>query len=244
MQHHDSMQWTFHLTKSLASQLGTSDYLTGQARASNIANEAIDALNKASWFTNGAMTEVRLRSVLEFLYCIQYLSAIERHIASSIDFKPSDSLIDFGANIAKKLRETPKASPTPADSNTPPVAPIRQQPLAPLICIYCFHKGHLERKYFSRKRVSLKTSSSDVPVSHDSASRRPKVPQTPRPPPSSRSPRASSQPSHTQWCLVHEAENHSSDECFAIHRLKRHLTASKVDTLSGEASRPGQKNPS
>ncbi len=189
------------------------------------------------------MTEVRLRSVLEFLCYIQYLSPIERRIASFIDFRPGDTLIDFGAKIAKKMRESPKASPTPADSNTAPVAPIRQQSSVPLTCTYCFRKGHLERNCFRRKRLSLKTSSSDVPVSRDSAPRPSKVPQTPRRPLYSRSSNASSPPSHTQWCLVHETGNHSSDECFAIHRLKRQLIASKVDTPSGEASRPGQNNP-
>ncbi len=139
------------------------------------------------------------------------------------------------------MRETPKASSTPADSNTAPVAPIRQQPLVPLTCTYCYRKGHLERNCFRGKRISLKTSSSDVPVSYDSASRRPKVPQTFRPPPSSRSPHASSQPPHTKASLLHEKGNLSSDECFAICRLKHHLTASKVGTLSGEASRQGKR---
>ncbi len=237
------MQWTFHLAESLTSQLGISDSLRGQARASNIADEAIDALNKASWFANGAMTEVRLRSVLELLCYIQYLSPIERSISSSTDFKSGDSVIVFGAKIAKKMRETPKASLMPADSNTASVTPIRQLPLAPLTSTYCFRKCHLERNCFRRKRASVKTSSSDAPVSHDSAPLRPKVSQTPRPRPSSCSPRASSLLSHTKWCLVHEAANHSSDECFAIHRLKRHLTASKVDTPWREVSRLGQKEP-
>ncbi len=243
LQHHASMQWTFHLADPLTCQSGTSNSLRGQTRASNIANEAIDALHKASWFTNGTMAEVRLCSVLEFLCYIQYLPPIERRIASFIDSKPGDSFIDFSAKIAKKLRETTKASPMPAVSNTAPVAPIRYQPLAPLTCTYCFRKDHLERNCLSRKRFSAETStSSDAPVSHDSASRHSNVHQTPLPPSSSRSPRASSSPSHTKWCLVHEAGNHPSDECFAIHHLKRHFTASKVDTPSGEASRPGQNS--
>ncbi len=74
------------------------------------------------------------------------------------------------------------------------------------------------------------------------APRHPNIPQITHPPPSSSSPRASSPPSHTKWCFVHEAGNHSSDECFPIRHLKRHLTASRIDTPPGKASHPGQKD--
>lgn len=68
LQHHDPVQWTFHLADLFTSQLGTSNYLMEHARVANIANETIDALNKQALFTTGSMTEQRPRSVLE-LFC-------------------------------------------------------------------------------------------------------------------------------------------------------------------------------
>ncbi len=117
--------------------------------------------------------------------------------------------------------------------------------LAPLTCTYCFHKGRLECNCFCRKYSFAKAFTSlDAPISHDSASRCPNVPpQTNCPPPSSCSSHASSPPFHTKWCFLHEAGNHSSDECFAIHRLKSDLTASRFDTLSGGSFKPTLQRP-
>lgn len=96
---------------SLTTQLGAANHLHGQARATNIANEAIEALNKAAWLEDGALSEPRLLFILEFTYYIQYLTPNEHRIERSRDVKPGDCLFDFASVICKKLREAPKASP-------------------------------------------------------------------------------------------------------------------------------------
>ncbi len=104
-QHHDSLRWVFRHADSLTTQLGTSNYLVGQALDSSFANEVIDALYKASWLIDDALPVGRLLSILKFSHNIQYLPPNERRTASSTDFKPDDSLLDFGAKIAKQLRQ-------------------------------------------------------------------------------------------------------------------------------------------
>ena len=243
--HHDSMQWTFRLADALTSQLGTSNYLRGQARAANVANEAIDALNSASWLNSGTLTESRLRSLIEFLVYIQFLSPNERRIASSLDFKPGDSLMDYGNKIAKKLREAPKASPTDSASHATPVAPVHHQPSAPLLCTFCSRKGHHERNCFRRKRLIPKAPiSPDVSGSQPSAARRPNTPAST--PHSDSHSSATSSSSPTKWCVVHGHTFHSSEECRLIHTLRqpRLGSSSRFVNPSGEATRHRQNPPS
>ncbi len=73
----------------------------GQTLASSIANEAVDALNKASCLIDDALPVDQLCSILEFSQYIQYLPLNERRIASSIDFKPGDFLLAFGAKTSR-----------------------------------------------------------------------------------------------------------------------------------------------
>ena len=236
--HQDSMNWVFHLAESLTTNLGTFSYLRGQARAANVANEALDALRTASWLTNGSLTEERLRCLLEFLCYIQFLSPNERRIASSINFKPGDSLMDFGSQIAKKLREAPKASPTDTVSTPVPVTPVTKQPSAPLLCTFCSRTGHLERSCFRRKRLLPKASASP-----DVSGSQPSVSHSHTSTASSRSPVTSSSP--TKWCAVHGTTYHTTEECRAILELrKRHLHASsRLPNQSGEAKRHSQRPP-
>lgn len=133
-----------------------------------------------------------------------------------------------------------------ADSNNAPVAPIRQQLSAPPICTYLFPKGHRDCNCFRRKPSPPKASPSpDVPVTHDSGSRRSIVPPQVTHPPPSRSAHACFSLAHAKWCVVHEAGNHSTDECSAIYSLKycHFYNAFRFDKLSGDGSHLSHKDP-
>lgn len=52
-QHHDSLEWIFHLADSLTTGLGSLNYQRAQAAAASVARDAIESLTKASWLENG-----------------------------------------------------------------------------------------------------------------------------------------------------------------------------------------------
>ncbi len=195
------------------------------------------SLYKSSRLIDDASFVERLRSILEFSHYIQYLPPDERGIASSIDFKPGDSLLAFGAKITKKLRQVLKLS---VNSTTAPVALIRQQPSASLTCTFCSRKGHSERNCYRRKRMASKASSTPDVSGSSSPSHRPNASQANRSPPSLSS--------HTTYSTapikrrdIHGACNHITDECFKVLRLKQCHDTSRLGKSSGEDSRTVQK---
>ena len=80
-----------------------------QAHAADFANEAIVALQSANLSENGKTSLEMLCTVFEFQYYKIYLAPQERRIASTLDFKPGQSLMDFASILSKKARDSPKA---------------------------------------------------------------------------------------------------------------------------------------
>lgn len=233
-QRDDSLQFPFRLAESLTTQLGSVGHLRGQARASEIADDAITAL-KDKWAVNGAVPLDKLRTVLEVLFYVQYLTPAERRMASSLTLKPVDSFYDFSTKLSKKLTESPKVPP-PSAASVAPVsarAPVslptasQQQPQlkrSSRTCSYCSKDGHTSRFCFQKKRDAregYKTAAptaSTPPKDVSAASSPTKQPVT------SSKPAPVAQQSQTsrslKYCVVHEHGNHTTDECFSILRLK------------------------
>ncbi len=238
VQRHDSLQWIFHFADSLTDKLGSLDYLRAQASAANIAREAMESLTKASWLENGTLSESKLHSLIELICYIQYLSPAERRLASTIKFTPGDSLLNFGSRLGKKLKDSPKPSPTSSDISQPtPVAPVQHAlNTAPVICSYCSKKGHKATQCYRRKRDAAKAPlpSTNSQNTHTSQHLNTSTP-----------PNRSKTAPTRKWCHVHELCGHSTDECLAIQKLRgQPASPSQSGNQSGEAKRLSQNHPS
>ena len=274
-----SLQWSFRLADSLTTDLGNLGILKGQAYAADFANEAISALQSANWSENGKISLDRLRTVFEFQYYIMYLAPQERRVASTLDFKPDQSLMEFASKLSKRVRDSPKApvvpvapvqgdctasSPPPPPPTPPPHASKgshnsgrRQSTRTPTICTFCGKSGHKWSQCFQRKKQAAQDASQRLPCSSASSSALPTNFKS-----LSQYSSAPSKPTHAagashalmmnlappqpvpKWCIIHEFGNHTTDECFAILRLKRNQVATAaMHKPSGEASRPTPNHP-
>ena len=192
-------------------------------------------------------------------------------MASTLDFKPDQSLMDFASKLSKRVQESPKA-PTvpvapvqvtnntalPSPSRTTPESSARQQStFSPLTCTYCGKPGHKVFHCFQRKKQAAK----------DAAKRRASPPAVSKPStaPSQPSSQHTVVQSHStrdhgvspammsflappqtvpKYCHIHGCSNHVTDECFAIQRLKRNqVTTVGSHKPSGEASRQASAHP-
>ena len=272
-----SLQWSFRLADSLTTDLGNLGILKGQAYAADFANEAISALQSANWSEDGKISLDRLRTVFEFQYYVMYLAPQERRVASTLDFKPDQSLMEFASKLSKRVRDSPKAPVVPvasvqadctASSPPPPPPPSHaskrshisgrhQFTRTPSICTFCGRSGHKWSQCFRRKKQAAQDASQCLPSSSVSSSAL-----APKFKPLSHSSSAPSQPTHAagashalmmqlappqpvpKWCHIHEYGNHTTDECFAILRMKRNQVATAgLHKPSGEASRPAPNHP-
>lgn len=245
-QRDDSLQFPFRLAESLTTQLGNVGHLRGQARASEIADDAITAL-EGTWADNGAISLDRLRTVFEILFYVQYLTPVERRIASSLTLKPGDSLYDFSTKLSQKVKESPKVPPVvsaasvsvaPVSAKVPtssPQQPPQQQPKRySRTCSYCSKEGHTYKFCFQRKRELRDTKAAATAFSAPCSNRA--VQQSAPPKPALRQPSQSVHP--LKWCIVHEHGNHATDECFSIMRLKQSQVGQNFP------QRPSQNPPS
>lgn len=263
-----SLQWSFRLADSLTTDLGNLGILRGQAHAADFANEAITALQSAKWSENGKITLDRLRTVFEFQYYIMYLATQERRVASTIDFKPDQSLMDFASKLSKKLRDAPKAPVVPvavvkADTKatlppSPSIDPARTSVSATrssLICSFCSKPGHRYSHCFQRKKQAAKSIIKHAPSSTvcsraDVASSKPSSDHSVIHSKPSRVDEASrtimKQLVPPKFCHIHEYGNHSTEQCYTILRLKRNQVATVstgTQKPSGEVSHPAQTHP-
>ena len=181
-----SLQWSFRLADSLTTNLGNLGLLKGQAYAADFANEAISALQAANWTEDGKITLDRLRTVFEFQYYIMYLSPQERRTASTLEFKPDHSLMDFASKLSKRVRDSPKAPlvpvapvitncttapPPPPPAHAPPPSKVSsslgqtQSKRAPVPCTFCGKTGHRQFQCFKRKKQLAQAASQRFPSS-------------------------------------------------------------------------------
>ena len=79
----------------LATDLGQLGLMCGQPRAAELAAEAIASLKEASWIENGTIPEECLCLLLQFQAFTLFLTPQEHCIASSLDYKYGDTLLDF-----------------------------------------------------------------------------------------------------------------------------------------------------
>ena len=258
-----SLQWSFRLADTLTTTLGTLGYLRGQAHAADFANEAIAALQAANWVENGVLTVEKLRTVLEFQYYAMFLTPQERRIASSLDFKPDHSLIDFASKLGKKVRDAHKApivpvapvevKPKPSMAqttvgNATTSARAQSQPTRTLYtCSYCGKPNHSYARCYKRRAQAAKATKQppSSAVNSDSDSLGSQPPPAPSSAPSRVTPaprtpvQPSAPPAASKWCHVHEFGSHTTDECFTILRIKRNTSLQS----SGEAPRQAPNHP-
>ena len=169
-----SFQWIFQLADTLPSDLSSLGRMRGQSRAATLASEAITSLKASSCINNDTISTEHLRSLLEFQYFIMYLTPQERRVASSLDFKPGDSVLRLASKINQKLKVLPPscqvvASVTKASPVTStPASSASERPSITNACSYCNKPGHRWERCFKRLRKVSKSS----PISSSSQSSR------------------------------------------------------------------------
>ena len=116
-----------------------------------------------------------------------YLAPQERRIASTLDFKPGQSLMDFASKLSKKARDSPKAPlvplspvkvdnafllpPPPSSGSTGTRPSTRSQSTrSPQHCTFCGKTGHKFLHCFQRKRQAAKEASMHLSPSSGSSS--------------------------------------------------------------------------
>ena len=171
--HTSDFQWSFRYVDALNNHLGSLGHMRAQARSAELATEAMNALKQSSWINNGYLSENSLRDILEFQYYISFLTPQERRIASAIEFKPGDNLLQFSTQIRKKLKEIQPSYVAPVVSTSTyeqlsentPVLDSTSQPNR-LQCSYCHKNGHTISHCFKyrRSRNTLKSPRASSPT--------------------------------------------------------------------------------
>lgn len=186
----DSFQWVHQGAEAFTTQFSQLSYLRAQSRSAQLASIAVDSLKASSWIQNGVVTEEHFRTIIEFMYYINFLNPQERRIASTLEYKQSDSLLDFATKIGTKLRDAPP-SPYVASSSKPDALkqpasflPHNQTQLrqsSSNICSYCNKIGHRVQRCFLRQRherAAARSSSSQRPSTLDSTAQQSVSPNT------------------------------------------------------------------
>ena len=111
------------------------------------------------------MTEQNFRIIMEFQYYINLLTPEERRVASTLEFKLGDSLLDFASRIANKMKAQPppviaatndnsaslSQSPVlPQPASNVPQSPVQHDTL--FVCTYCSKPGHGYKRCYLRQR--------------------------------------------------------------------------------------------
>ena len=237
----DSFDWAFTAANCLNDNLGTLDHKRAQARSAQLVRGVVDSLLASSKVQNSMLSVDVFRSMMEFQYYVLMLNPHERRIASTLPHDSDETLLDFSAKVAHKLRDLPTpvvASAT--DLPSPQQSVLAQVPQTSMpqssrpVCTYCQRQGHVYKHCFLRKRRERSASRTSQYSSQPSAPASfPSQEHTFR----TQSHRARSPSRHgrnfnvtlarpPKFCLIHGQSSHSSEECFAIQKLQRQHTVS------------------
>merc|ERR1712035_262822 len=141
--------------------------MRGQARAATLATQAVTSLRASSCVHNDQISLEYLRSLLEFQYFVMFLTPQERRVASSLDYKPGDSVLSFASKINRKLKVmSPSLQIVASVSSTSARSSITYA------CTYCNKAGHTWERCFRCLRSARKsspTTSSSHSLRHDSS---------------------------------------------------------------------------
>ena len=167
--HRGSFQWIFQLTDALPTDLSSLGRMRGQSRAAKLATEALRSLQASSCINNDQISTEHLRSLLEFQYFIMYLTPQERRVASSLDYKPGDSLLHFASKINQKLKVLPPSFQTIASTmkeSSASAVPLDSASASSTFarlsitnaCSFCNKPGHRWERCYKRLRSAGKSS--------------------------------------------------------------------------------------
>ena len=177
-----SFQWIFQLADTLPSDLSSLGRMRGQSRAAKLATEAVTSLRASSCIHNEQISIEHLRDLIEFQYFVMFLTPQERRVASSLEYKPGDSLLHFASKINQKLKVLPPSFHTVASvlkESSAPAVPVTSTSASSTsacsgitnACSYCSKPGHTWERCFKRRRnvgKSSPTSSSAHSSRYDS----------------------------------------------------------------------------
>lgn len=168
-QQQGSFQWIFQLADTLPSALSSLGRMRGQPRAAMLATEAVNSLQASSCIQNNQISVEHVRSLLEFQYFVMFLTPQERRAASSLDYKPGDSVLNFASKIHQKLKVMPPSLQTvasvskEASASAKPATSISNSSTSArssitYACTYCNKAGHTWERCFRRLRSARKSS--------------------------------------------------------------------------------------
>ena len=177
-----SFQWIYTMSDALTKDMGNLGRMRGQSRSAQLAAEAITSLRASACIQNDQISVEHLRSLLEFQYFVMFLTPQERRVASSLDYKPGDSLLNFASKINRKLKVLPTSSQAVASvlkEFSAPTVPVTSTSASSTsarssitnACSYCNKVGHTVERCFRRRRRagnSFPPSSSSRSSRHDS----------------------------------------------------------------------------
>ena len=237
----DSFDWAFTAANSLTDNFGTLDHKRAQARSAQLVRGVVDSLLASSKVKDSMISVDVFRSMMEFQYYVLLLTPPERRVASTLTHDSDETLLDFSAKVACKLRDSPTPVVASATDKLSPQQPVSVQvPQTSVhyssrpVCTYCQKQGHAYKQCFIRKRRERSATRNSLSSSQPSATASfPSQEHNFRPPSyASQAHRARSPSRHgrnynvtlarpPKFCLIHGPSNHSSEECFAIQKLQR-----------------------
>ena len=245
--------------------------------ANLISEDMVMFLRDNKWLQAGHMSEENLLQFLEFFIYMLELKGKIRKGSQELTYGPNDKLYEFVAKIkAKKdatLGETALISPVvEATKVTSGIAALNlasthstnsTTPKQTVACSYCKKPGHHEGRCFAKRRDTKAqqpggASSTPTPAPSHPPSYRDRR-QSPadcnkRPPQRSyakvtrpQSPRSRGAQGGNPYCLLHETNNHSTENCFTMAKLRKDMWEQGHRRVhgspSGEAVRPKKHDP-
>ena len=245
----------------LHSKGGSLDPDMSSVEAFRVTGDFISILKDNGWIQGDMMTVQNVSTFLEFYNYMIFLNGKCRRSTLSLMFEPKERLIHFVNRLKTKLRETNNlnssavaaALPSTGDENLEPsYAAVTMSNRQVYTCTYCQREGHTAGRCFVRQKDQRKGHKKKTSVSggsmsqnkdrhphqNETGSMRKSVNTGNAPASNTNLPAPRGVTGGPRYCSIHDSTNHSTDECYAVLKMRGEMGRGSGGASSGEASRP------
>jgi len=246
------------------------DLYEAQVGANSFSEDMMKYLKDNNWADADNMPTSNVSKFLEFFAYMLLLKGKTRKGSQALSYEPKDELHEFVLKLRTRMDEKESEAYMPtsvvaasrvtsAKELDPTYAAVAASEKPPtLSCTYCHREGHSVSRCFARIREQKKALKKTGATSRSSTySKRPIHVDTSgvRKKQSGYATVARPQPSTTRgavpgrpYCSVHDSTTHSTDDCFAVVKLRSDMAQKSRGVggggaQSGEAARPRKNEP-
>jgi len=267
---HNLVKGVHLAVEKLLVSANSQDMYEAQVGANGFSEDIMKYLKDNKWADADNMPTSNVSKFLEFFAYMLLLKGKTRKGSQALSFEPTDELHEFVAKLRTRLdeKEGEAYMPTSAvaasrvssaqelDSTYASVTASRKP--QSFTCTYCNREGHSTSRCFIRMREQRKAQKKTGATSGSASfSKRPPLVETSntrknlsgyasvsRPQPSTTRGAVPGRP----YCSVHDSTTHSTDDCFAVVKLRSDVAQKSRGSggrgaQSGEAARPRKTEP-